>query len=154
MARTTRTLTASPAEVFAVLADGWLYPGWVVGASRMRAVDPAWPAPHAKLHHSFGTWPALLDDETEMLEWEPDRRVLMEARGWPMGTALVELTVTETETGCEVTIDETPHRGPGVLIAGPVQGLVIGYRNTETLRRLAYLAEGGARGAYLAADPV
>jgi hypothetical protein len=28
----------------AVLHDGWTYPVWVVGASRMRGVDPGWPA--------------------------------------------------------------------------------------------------------------
>ncbi len=42
--------TASPDKVWEVLADGWRYPGWVVGASRMRAVDPAWPAPGARIH--------------------------------------------------------------------------------------------------------
>ena len=28
-----------PSAVWAVLADGWLYPVWVVGAARMREVD-------------------------------------------------------------------------------------------------------------------
>ena len=61
----------SPAAVFAVLADGWLYPTWVVGASRMRDVDDRWPEPGSRLHHSVGAWPALLDDITESLEWQP-----------------------------------------------------------------------------------
>ena len=35
---------AAPAEaVWAVLADGWQYATWVVGASRVRAVDAGWP---------------------------------------------------------------------------------------------------------------
>ena len=57
-------MTVSPEKVWEVLADGWLYPVWVVGASRMREVDDHWPAEGAKLHHSVGTWPALLDDTT------------------------------------------------------------------------------------------
>ena len=43
MAINHRTMSCPPESVFAVLADGWLYPSWVVGASRMRDVDPAWP---------------------------------------------------------------------------------------------------------------
>ena len=60
-----------PERVFEVLADGWLYPSWVVGASRMRAVDATWPAPDNAIHHSAGVWPALLDDTTSVLEWDP-----------------------------------------------------------------------------------
>ena len=34
-----RRLNCSPEQVFAVLCDGWTYPVWVVGASRMRSVS-------------------------------------------------------------------------------------------------------------------
>ncbi len=53
-----RHVKVSPADVFSVLADGWLYSGWVVGASRIRAVDEQWPAVGSKIHHSVGSWPA------------------------------------------------------------------------------------------------
>ena len=53
---------ATPADVFAVLADGWLYPSWVVGASRVRGVDGTWPQPGSRIHHSVGVWPLLIDD--------------------------------------------------------------------------------------------
>jgi hypothetical protein len=49
-----RTVHASPAEIWDVLADGWLYPVWVVGASRMREVEDGWPAEGSRLHHSLG----------------------------------------------------------------------------------------------------
>ena len=49
-----RLFNCSPEQVFAVLNDGWTYPVWGVGASRRRDVDPGWPAPGTKLHHSFG----------------------------------------------------------------------------------------------------
>ncbi len=61
-----RMVSAPPEAVWEVLADGWVYTGWVVGASRMRAVDPAWPVPDARLHHSVGGWPLLLDDTTSV----------------------------------------------------------------------------------------
>ena len=68
MSRVTRTVLAVPDQVWGVLADGWLYPLWVVGASRMREVDDHWPAVGARLHHSVGAWPALIDDTTSVLE--------------------------------------------------------------------------------------
>ena len=40
-----RTTTASRDRVWEVIADGWTYSQWVVGNSRMRAVDPEWPQP-------------------------------------------------------------------------------------------------------------
>jgi uncharacterized protein YndB with AHSA1/START domain len=140
-----RRISATPEKVFGVLADGWLYPTWVVGASRMRKVDSTWPAVEARLHHSAGVWPLLLNDETRMLEWQPPHRAVMEAKGWPFGTATVELEVIPDGSGCTVRITENPSRGPGVLVPKPVRDPLIKIRNIETLRRLAFLAEGHAR---------
>ena len=71
-----RIVKTTPQRVWDVLSDGWLYPLWVVGASRMREVDDSWPAVGSKLHHSVGVWPALLDDNTEVtrLRAAPDAR--------------------------------------------------------------------------------
>jgi uncharacterized protein YndB with AHSA1/START domain len=44
MISTSRPIEATTEQVWAVLSDGWLYAGWVVGASRIREVDPRWPA--------------------------------------------------------------------------------------------------------------
>jgi hypothetical protein len=141
-----RRVEATPEQVFAVLADGWLYPGWVVGASRMREVEDTWPAEGARLHHSFGVWPLLIDDKTTMLEWQPGTRAVMEAEGWPLGTARVVLTVEpDGPTGCRVSIAEDASRGPGRLLPKPVRQALIVKRNDETLRRLAFLAEGHSR---------
>jgi uncharacterized protein YndB with AHSA1/START domain len=137
-----RRLNCSPQQVFAVLGDGWLYPLWVVGASRMRDVDDGWPAPGTKLHHSFGTWPLLIDDTTEVLDLQPDHRLVLEARGWPVGTARVEITVEAAGGGSLVSIAEDVSDGPARLIPQPVRVAGIDVRNRETLRRLAYLAEG------------
>ncbi len=65
-----RDVDASPEQVWAVLEDGWPYPSWVVGASRMRAVDERFPAPGSRLHHSAGVWPAVVSDETLVLDSE------------------------------------------------------------------------------------
>ena len=125
-----------------MLQDGWTYPGWVVGATRMREVDEGWPAPGTKLHHSFGLWPLVIDDSTEVLEIEPGQRLVLEARGWPVGTARVEITVKADGDGSLVSIAEDVSGGPARFVPESARVAGIDVRNRETLRRLAYLAEG------------
>ena len=81
--RMTRSVAAPAEAVWDVLADGWLYASWVVGASRVRDVDETWPSPGARLHHSVGAWPALLSDSTEVELAEPTRRLVLTAHGGP-----------------------------------------------------------------------
>lgn len=137
-----RWFNCSGEQIFAVLGDGWIYPVWVVGASRMRDVEDGWPAPGAKLHHSFGVWPLVIDDTTEVLELEPNRRLVLEARGWPVGKARVDITVQPDGDGSLVSIEEDVTDGPARLIPQPMRLPAIELRNREALRRLAYLAEG------------
>jgi len=140
-----RDIDVPAGTVWAVLADGWLYPSWVVGASRMREVDPAWPGVGAQLHHSVGTWPMLLNDTTTVLASVPMRELVLRARGWPMGEAEIRVTLEDRAQGCEVVMSEDARSGPGRLVPGPARSVLIGSRNTESLRRLAYLAEGRSR---------
>lgn len=146
MATNRRFMTCSPEDIFAVLANGWLYPSWVVGASRMREVEDAWPAVGSSLHHSFGAWPMLLNDTTSILEWDPPRHAMLKARGWPAGAAHVVIDVERQPDGCTVTLSEDVVEGPGRLVPAPVRAAALLLRNKETLQRLAYLAEGGADG--------
>lgn len=141
-----REIAASAEDVWAVLEDGWLYPTWVVGASRMRNVDESWPEVGSKLHHSVGNWPLLLDDRTEVLECQPGRLLRLKAHGWPAGAAEVVLEL-ESSTGATSTlvrISEDASDGPATLVPRPVRQLAIVARNRETLRRLAFIAEGRA----------
>jgi uncharacterized protein YndB with AHSA1/START domain len=142
MSTTSRTIQAAPATVWSVLADGWSYPLFVVGASRMRDVDAGWPAVGSRLHHSVGVWPALLDDDTEVLEVEPGSRLVLRARAWPAGAAHVEFEVGPVAGGTEVHLTEDAVSGPGRLVPKPLRDVQLAWRNTETLRRLAFVAEG------------
>jgi uncharacterized protein YndB with AHSA1/START domain len=143
---TSRTIQASPERVWRVLADGWSYPLFVVGASRMRDVEPGWPAVGSRLHHSVGVWPALLDDDTESLEVEPGARLVLRARAWPAGEAHVEFRLTPVPDGTRVTLSEDAVSGPGRLVPKRLRDLQLTWRNTETLRRLAFVAEGTSDG--------
>lgn len=142
MTLTQRTLDARPEHVWEILADGWLYPLWVVGASRMRDVDAAWPKEGAAIHHSVGVWPTLLDDTTTVEECLEGHRLRLTARSRPFGEARV--TICLDPSGPEqtlVTMREDVASGPGRLVPLPVRSPLIRWRNSETLRRLAFLAE-------------
>ena len=142
MSTTTRSVSATPEQVWKVLSDGWLYPLFVVGASRMRDVDESWPAVGAKLHHSVGTWPLLIDDTTEVVEVEEGKRVLLLARGWPAGQAHVDISLEPDGDSTVVTITEDATAGPGLLVPKPLRDAQLHWRNVETLRRLAFVVEG------------
>ena len=138
----TRTVDASPDAVWAVLADGWLYANWVVGASRVREVDDSWPAAGSEIHHSFGVWPAVIDDTTQVIESTPGQRLKLKARGWPVGEATVLLTLRAEGSRTVLTVDEDATSGPGRMIPMALRQALIAPRNTESLQRLALLAEG------------
>lgn len=125
-----------------MLADGWSYGAWVVGAARIRGVESQWPAVGSKVHHSVGSWPLLLDDSTSVLECETGHRLLLQARGWPAGEATVEISVAAAAEGVEVTLTEDATVGPGTLVPQVIRSPVLTLRNTETLKRLVMLAHG------------
>jgi hypothetical protein len=142
MSRNARVFACRPEAVFSVLADGWLYPAWVVGASRIRDVDADWPRPESRLYHSVGLWPAVIDDVTVSLEWSPPTRAVLQAKGWPIGEATVTIDVKRRGDGCVVRLQEEPAAGPGRWVPSFLTQPLLVWRNAETLRRLAFLAEG------------
>jgi len=141
MTHNSRTIKATPEQVWDVIADGWLYPVWVVGATRMRDVDATWPQVGACLHHSAGVWPMVISDTTEVLECEPRQMLRVRARGWPVGEAEVRLTLTAQGAGTLVDIEEDAVAGPGSYVPSLLRHPAIKVRNVETLRRLAFIAE-------------
>jgi uncharacterized protein YndB with AHSA1/START domain len=132
---------ATPAQVWTVLADGWLYPLWVVGATRMREVDATWPQVGSRLHHSVGTWPFVIDDQTAVEKCVPESLLVLRAHAWPAGRADVTLRLKPSGADTLVVMEEHAASGPGALVPGPLQDPLLHWRNTEALRRLAYLAE-------------
>ena len=137
-------MEVTPGEVWSVLADGWLYPLWVVGATRVRGVDADWPAHGSQIHHSVGVWPAVINDTTEVLKTEPEHLLRLRARAWPGGEAEVVIRITAVGPGSQVTIEEDAVSGPGALVPKPLRAGTIKWRNVESLRRLKMIAEGRA----------
>lgn len=142
MSHNARIVRCTPETLFETLADGWLYPVWVVGASRMRDVDTTWPEPGSRIHHSLGVWPWLIDDETTCLEYEPDARIVLEPKGGVVGRGIVTITVRPHTKGCVVRMQEAVLSGPGLLVAKPLLHAALRLRNRESLKRLAFISEG------------
>lgn len=147
MAVVERRVGCAAEVVVSVLEDGWMYAGWVVGASRIREVDPHWPQPGAAIHHSAGAWPLVINDKTIARRWDPRGHLELQARGWPLGEARVVIDVTpEGPDACRVVLAEDATKGPGRLVPHVVRQAAIVPRNKEALHRLALIAEGRARG--------
>jgi hypothetical protein len=136
-----RDTTATRQQVWDVVADGWTYSQWVVGNTRMRAVEPAWPAPGSKIHHTIGVWPVVLNDETEVESSTPLEELVLRAKGRPFGGARIVLRLFDIDGGCRIEMAEVPVGGPLNLLPRRL-GLALAYpRNRECLARLAALAE-------------
>ncbi|WP_394619968.1 SRPBCC family protein [Lentzea sp. JNUCC 0626] len=153
MIETRRVVGTSTDNVFAVLADGWSYAGWVVGNSHIRDVDAGWPAVGTRIHHSAGAWPAQIEDTTSVLAVKPGRYLELEAHLWVLGTARVRISIMPLHngTGAEVIMEEEITGGPAKRLPEVVQGALFRSRNTESLARLGDLALGRAT-AVLSAD--
>jgi uncharacterized protein YndB with AHSA1/START domain len=145
MARNSIRTTAAPASVFAVLDDPCAYPRWVVGARRVRAVDPSWPAVGSRFHHALGTAAAELHDSSKILERDPPRRMVLEVRFRPTGVARVDIQVRGEETGCTITIEEHPISGPVACLPKLIIDPLLTSRNALALYRLRREVERTAR---------
>lgn len=141
MSTTTRIIHGSPDRVFDVLANGWSYSQWVVGASRVRDVTPNWPDAGAEIHHSVGAWPLLIDDLTTVVRSERPSLLELTVRAWPSGEGAVRITCRARGQDTEVTMEEDAKKGPARLVPRIVRDLALDRRNREALTRLAILVE-------------
>jgi uncharacterized protein YndB with AHSA1/START domain len=144
MATNSITINAPVDRVYGVLADGHSYADWVVGAKRIRSVDPSWPAIGSKFRHTVGAGPLTIHDESEVLDVEPRRRLKLRVRARPAGEAHVTLTLA-SDGGNRTTVEMEEHavRGLAMLVGrNPIADRLLAGRNAEALRRLKNRAEG------------
>jgi uncharacterized protein YndB with AHSA1/START domain len=137
-------IQAPPSAVFRVLANPWCYPRWVVGARRIRDVDGNFPEPGARFHHSVGVWPVVLRDHTEVVQVEPERRLVLSARARPATVARIEMRLEENGDRTRVVMVEDAERGPARMLPKPVRDVLIGVRNAWALTRLKRVVERSA----------
>lgn len=136
-----RDTTATRQQVWDVIANGWTYSQWVVGNTRMRAVDTSWPAPGSRIHHTIGIWPVVLNDETVVESCVPGEELVLRAKGRPFGGALITLRLHDTDGGSRVEMAEVPIGGPLDWVPRRLALLLAYPRNRECTERLVALAE-------------
>ena len=141
MSVTSRHVDAAPERVWAVLADAGKYAHWVVGCRDVRAADPGFPAIGTSFHHTLALGPADLKDESEVLESDPPRRLVLHVQARPLGRGRVEIDLAPDAGGTQVTMREGPASLTARVIFNPLADAALHGRNVESLRRLAELAE-------------
>ena len=138
----TRDIAATRERVWDVLANGWTYSGWVVGNSRIRAVDSDRPAAGTRILHSIGTWPAVINDETVVQSCVPGKELVLLAKVRPAATARITLRLNDLQDGrCRLTMIEVAASRPLSWVPDSVQLLGVAPRNRECTWRLAMIAE-------------
>lgn len=136
MATVSLRMQASPDDVFDVLDDACAYPRWVIGARRIRAVDPDWPEVGSRFHHAIGTAAGELHDSSQIVERDRPRRFVLEARFRPPGAACVAVDVEPIEGGVVVHLGETVVGGPLTSVPQLLLEPLITLRNAFAIRRL------------------
>jgi uncharacterized protein YndB with AHSA1/START domain len=138
---TNKRFMAVPATaVWDVLADPGDYGYWVVGSKVIRDADPEWPAPGSKFHHTVGAGPFKVSDHTVSVEMEPPHRLKLRAKGRPLGTASVTMTMSPKDGGTVVEMVEHPDGVYSFLRLNPLVHVMTLLRNSESLMRLEELA--------------
>jgi uncharacterized protein YndB with AHSA1/START domain len=137
-------LPARPARVFEAISDPTTYPEWLVGAQRIRRVDPSFPEPSARFEHSVGpSARATLDDDTRSLVTEEPHRLVLEVYLGPM-TGIVDFRLRGEGDGARMVFRERPSGRAAALT--PILRPMLYARNVVSLRRLrALLARTGDR---------
>jgi uncharacterized protein YndB with AHSA1/START domain len=133
--------TATPAQVWSLLSDGYRYAEWVHGTKEIRDVDAGWPTEGAALHYTAGVGPITYKGETKVSTSAPQRQLELEVHAWPAGTVRVNIVIEPSGTGSIVTLDEHPLRGPTRLLLNPLSRLGFVARTNVMINDLLRLAE-------------
>ncbi|GAB3160390.1 SRPBCC family protein [Micromonospora sonneratiae] len=136
-----RTIRTPPERIFAVLADGWSYASWVVGAAHIRAVDEGWPTVGTRVHHRVGPWPLQIEDQTVVREMEPNRLLELDAHAGRLGVARIRLTLEPvSDNMTRVRMGWMAAAGVARFFPEAVLSPMLRPRNSETLHRVDDLA--------------
>lgn len=145
MSYNSREVHADTDAVFAVLVDPHTYPAWLVGNAEVRAVDPEWPEPGSRFHHSVGVPPFTISDSSEVVEIEPGRLLRLKVRARPLIQAMATFRLLGDGARTVVSFEEEPAPGVLGLLARPLVDPLVHVRNQESLRRLAAYIESQER---------
>ena len=142
MAATERTFRCLPEQLFAVLTEPKTYPGWLIGAKRIRSVSPAWPEVDSYFEHTVGLGPLVILDRTTSTLFEDGRALELFVRARPLLEATVLFEIEGCADGCRLRMTETPSGFYKLL--SPLAQPLVALRNKRSLDHLASLLESMA----------
>jgi uncharacterized protein YndB with AHSA1/START domain len=141
MARNEIVIDASPSDVYETLLDAASYPKWVVGAKGLGGVDRSWPRLGSRFYPKVGAGPVAMADNTQIIEKQENRLVVLCVQLRPLATGIVRLWLTSKARGrkTRVVMTEDATSGPLAWFKNPVTTATIVARNAVSLRRLRRL---------------
>lgn len=156
MSRNRIELPAGREKVFEVLIDPYSFPKWVVGAKRIRGVDPDWPRPGSAFHHASGAGgDVTMKDKTELITMNPPVSLVLQAYLRPLGIVRIriELDRGSSESSTLLTMGEAPAPGTRLRKIKKLLDPALYARNRKSLKCLHKLiresvtdAESASRG--------
>jgi uncharacterized protein YndB with AHSA1/START domain len=141
MARNEIVIDAPPSDVYETLLDAASYPKWVVGAKKLGGVDASWPRRGSRFYPKVGAGPVEMVDNTQLLEKQENRLVVLCVQLRPLATGVVRLALTAKARGrkTRVVMTEDATSGPLSWFKNPITTATIVARNAVSLRRLRRL---------------
>jgi uncharacterized protein YndB with AHSA1/START domain len=142
MSRNRIELPAGREKVFEVLIDPYSFPKWVVGAKRIRGVDPDWPRPGSAFHHASGAGgDVTVKDKTELITMNPPLSLVLQAYLRPLGIVRIriELDRGSSDGTTLLTIREAPAPGTKLRKVKKLVDPALYARNRKSLKCLEKL---------------
>lgn len=139
MSRNRIELQASPEQVFDVLVDPYAFPKWVVGAKRIRGVDPDWPRPGSCFYHASGAGgDVTVKDKTELVTMNPPASLVLQAYLRPLGVVRIRMLLERgpNEGTTLFTIREAPAPGTKLTRVKKLLDPALYLRNKKSLQCL------------------
>ncbi len=136
-----RLVHATPAQIWAVLADGYRYADWVIGARGILAVDAGWPARDSALWFTVGLGPLTYTGRTTVVACVPERVLELEVHVGLAGSVRVGARLTANGDGTRVLLEEHPATGLVARLHTRVGDIGFAVRAHLLLRELARVAE-------------
>lgn len=147
MSRNRIELPAPPEKVFEVLIDPYSFPKWVVGAKRIRGVDPDWPRPGSAFHHASGAGGEItVKDKTVLVTMNPPSSLVLQAYLRPLGIVRIRITLERgsAEGTTLMTMREAPAPGTKLTKVKKLLDPALATRNFRSLRCLEKLIRESA----------
>lgn len=149
MSRNRIELPALPEKVFEVLIDPHSFPKWVVGAKRIRGVDPDWPRPGSAFYHASGAGGELtVRDKTKLITMNPPSSLVLQAYLRPLGIVRIRILLERgsSDGTTLLTMREAPAPGTRLTRIKILLDPALAVRNRKSLKCLEKVVREAVRG--------